>query len=536
MGQSFRAGYILAIPGILDGDKITGTGRGGTIDPNAMRDVEIVPWVSDAQLIPMPAATVTLTQDTYVVEGHPDGVRAWDVVLTGSVENPELKSHVRKSDGTESESHKRMRAVSELLVNALKTARRTVYFYAVDEGWHLECVPQGLQFRRGNPNKTGMQYTIKLRAVRRIEAPKLVNVIPEKAKPGDDQSFWDDIAEIYSDAKDIANKAKIGLYAVIGGIHITLGLADKILTELEALVEEIDNMLGAVRYLLATPHALAVRARKLANKARSVLDEALRDTWASSAAVGSSTSYGAVGASADIYADLSRSLLGSLWAIENSMNIMAMRALASAGVASEVDRLLEIKATDSMASIAAVVYGDPSRAGELARENGLRYPYISATPGDGIVSVGDTIRVPGGDGTIIGSLANEGDTPDEVLFGIDFRLDDNQDLYRVGADDDMDIALVGGVPNMLQAIDTKNKTIRGTNRHFPDLGLPVDIGAGATDTAFATFVASVTESFKADDRIVAVQSLKLKDDGNGWEWEGLLTLASGLQLTVTGAT
>ena len=529
MANVFRAAYIIALPGFIDAY------RAGTIfDGGSAAGIGLVPWVSDAKVTPIPAATVTLTQDSYVVEGHPKGIRAWDIVLSGSVQHPHLRSLMANADDSESESHKRLSTVSFLLTAALKTERRTVYFYGIDEGWHFEAVPQSMDFRRGNPNKTGMQYMIRLRAVRVIESPIFIGTYPLVVKTASPESFWSDLAAAYSTAKDFLANVRDGFYVGIERARSPFRIANNVMREAELLLEEIDNALVALKSLKNEPSALSIRAKRLAAKAGAVKREFLGESWGVAANGGSSDQYGSMSAFASLSAALEWTLEQQMTAIERLMNILSMKALATASVSGSLDRWWKVRSVDTMSSIAAAVYGDAGRAGELAEANGLKYPYISASAGDGVLTVGDKLRVPGGTGAVSGTLANQGDTSDEALFGIDLRLDADGDLYRVGADDDMDIALIGGMDNMMQAIDTKNLTMRGSNRYYRTFGTPVEIGSAATDTAFALFAASMTESFKADDRIVSVEALTLKDEGNGWEWEGLLTLASGIQLPATG--
>ena len=117
-------------------------------------------------------------------------------------------------------------------------------------------------------------------------------------------------------------------------------------------------------------------------------------------------------------------------------------------------RFSEVQAGDSIRIIALRETGDAMRWAEIARLNGLRYPYIVASidPADrlrGTLIWGDPIQLPGG------SISEAPLEPD-VLYGRDITLKDG--YLRT---DEGDWVLVEGVENLSDALNRRIITPTG---------------------------------------------------------------------------
>ena len=539
---TFRPAYILTPP-----DVPPGTSR--TMDvPSRMvasgnvtaAKATVIPWVSSIAHDPMPAVAFTLTQSKIIVEGHPDGIRINDITLAGGVQWPALRSF-GLGDDSESESHKRLKAVTDLCAEALTTESRSLYFYAVDEGIYLEVVPLKMRTSRGQSNdRINVRYDLSLRGIRKIAQLVLVNAIPATFKTTDAQHWYDGAAQAYANIKAAIEKA-YALYKVGYNYARTANdVAGKIIDGMTAVANGIAALVSDLAYLLRIPYNLRQRLRHLGDQIDELGLQTKQSCWDFMFERGleyeEPETTGESWATSDGWATTTLALVQQLDAVADSIASMVMMAQVAGGQQTDVEAYWTVGTSDTLESIALATYGDASRASDIASANGLRYPWTGANGGIGIAKPGDRLRVPGAPAAAL-ATAPRGDeaTSEEAIYGTDWRLDATGDLYRVGSDSDVDFDLVAGVSCVVQAVWCRMLTTTGTNRCFPTFGLPAAIGYGDFTDRYAAYIVAITTGFLQDDRITRVSELTAQDGGNGWSWEGVINLVTGVQLARTGA-
>jgi len=536
MAATIRPAYILALPELFDSDPSNSSGI--KVGSSALA---VIPWVHGITHSPVPATAITLTQGGFVVEGHPDGIRVEDVNLWGWLEQPAPKSLVRDAEGLESETYARWRSVYDLLQQALQSSRRTVYLYAVDEGIALECAAATIRLTKGAPDKIRTRYDLSLRGLKRIETLTLLDAWPSEMKPiGPEKHWYDSLTSAYSDASAGLTAVKAGFYSVINTAQSYVDKVNAVVAVAEGLVRDLDNMVSALSDLLHQPLFLVQRLKHLRANAEQCAQLANQTVFAfvTERGLGFVTpdTAGSSFAVNDSSARNARAVAAVYKTLTDRLALLQLRAQASAASSLPVERYWTVGSFDTLESIATADYGAPSRAADIASGNRLVYPFISPTGGPGIARPGDKLRVPGATkGTLQTAPTGEEPSVEAAIYGTDIRLDDTGDLYRVGADNDVDFALISGVPNVTAAIRRRAVTVLGTNREWPALGLPAAIGEADTDENYAAFITGLTRGLLQDDRVLTVRQLRADRTPNGWAWEGNVNLVTGVQLAETGA-
>jgi hypothetical protein len=145
--------------------------------------------------------------------------------------------------------------------------------------------------------------------------------------------------------------------------------------------------------------------------------------------------------------------------------------------------------TQDAYNLAFIFLGDRSRWLEIAEANSMSDPYTKAdgTP----LRVGDTILIPDEDvGTPVG--INQ-----DSLLGSDLMIKDG-DLVMKGTSG---LRIVTGEDNLSQSIAHRLKTVRGTNRAFPNFGLRSFLNEKQTSTLTAQVWSEIRIQLIADRRI-----------------------------------
>lgn len=194
-------------------------------------------------------------------------------------------------------------------------------------------------------------------------------------------------------------------------------------------------------------------------------------------------------------------------------------AAAPAGTA-----LSTVKRADTIFSLALRLLGDSARWKELVILNDLKPPYVSVS-GDGrrILRPNDQILYP---------TAN----PDAQVGAVESDpTDDNNPLVkRLGRDVKLrsygsaggiteldfeinsrgDLAVIEGVDNMIQAVEIKFSTERGTLPTHPRFGISAPIGSKALIRTLVGFQLDARLCLISDSRISNVNKLNFTIDGN----------------------
>jgi len=190
------------------------------------------------------------------------------------------------------------------------------------------------------------------------------------------------------------------------------------------------------------------------------------------------------------------------------------------GLALDTGRGVErvrVSRTDTLDSIAATAATSPET---IIVINDLRAPYISSAGGPGVVRPGDSILVPVGAGA--GSTTEAGGeylSPEDVLYGVDFKLDATV-LKKEGrfelsvANNLFDVELSRGIANVVQGTQITVLTESGTTVFARDIGIRRNVGVKGTiqHTLLAAIV--LREAILVDPRISGIQSLRVVLDGD----------------------
>ena len=173
-------------------------------------------------------------------------------------------------------------------------------------------------------------------------------------------------------------------------------------------------------------------------------------------------------------------------------------------------RNYQILQGDTLRAIAQREYRDATRWIELARLNSLKPPHIvdSYDPADrlpGTVIWGDTIRIMTPTVTYMAPPADD-------LYGRDVRLDHGQ----LGTTALGDLALAEGVPNLVQALHHRVKTLTGELHYYSDYGCNVQLALGLKLEPIISLMGAawVQEALRREPRLSAVENVAAKSDGD----------------------
>lgn len=176
-------------------------------------------------------------------------------------------------------------------------------------------------------------------------------------------------------------------------------------------------------------------------------------------------------------------------------------------------RNYQILQGDTLRAIAQREYRDATRWIELARLNSLKPPHIvdSYDPADrlpGTVIWGDTIRIMTPTVTYMAPPADE-------LYGRDVRLDHGQ-LSIVARGDVFDLALAEGVPNLVQVLHHRVKTLTGELHYYPEYGCFVQLALGLKLEPIISLMGAawVQEALRREPRLSAVENVTARSEGD----------------------
>ncbi len=154
--------------------------------------------------------------------------------------------------------------------------------------------------------------------------------------------------------------------------------------------------------------------------------------------------------------------------------------------------------------------------------NDLRFPYIAAGGGPGILAPGDIILIPVSD-TLGGAGVPPEDeylTADEVLYGIDFALDpvelkNNRLELRVDETrDSLDAQLSRGLNNVIQGVEIIVRTERGATIYVPEVGIKRSVGIKGTVEHLLLAALYLREGILADPRVEGIRDSTIVLEGD----------------------
>jgi len=169
-------------------------------------------------------------------------------------------------------------------------------------------------------------------------------------------------------------------------------------------------------------------------------------------------------------------------------------------------RLSEIRYGDDLRRLSLRELGTAARWVELATLNSLRPPYIVQTETervDGVLVAGDLIKVPSQSAYV------SADADPDGVFGRDLLIERGQ----LGADGG-DLAIVGGMDNLLQALKTRLQVVKRELAYHPEYGnFAPQLKGGKLSPAVASLAAMYAKSSLLEDSRVAEASCTATIEG-----------------------
>jgi len=174
---------------------------------------------------------------------------------------------------------------------------------------------------------------------------------------------------------------------------------------------------------------------------------------------------------------------------------------------------------ETIRDLALRILGDEFRWKEIAVLNDLLPPYVTPLGGPGLLVGGGTVLVPSSArGARSAALPDAaGRTPLAIrLYGTDIALDDPAGEAvafvreeRPGGERVFDLALIAGVPNLVQAVHRKALTAPGELKQHADYGFALPIGGQLTPLTLFFSKVQAARTLLADDRIESIEDLSL---------------------------
>lgn len=185
-----------------------------------------------------------------------------------------------------------------------------------------------------------------------------------------------------------------------------------------------------------------------------------------------------------------------------------------------------VRGGDTVQGLAARFLGNGMLWYDIVLVNGLKPPYISWAGGPNVARPGDTLLMPRlGGGSPTNSAARKTGAAAEQLFGRDCRLVETPtsrpgrpevDL-AIDARTSTDLATIGGTANLVQAVQLRVWTTRGTMVHYPGYGLPPTVGFGNTAANLTALKVGLRSTLAQDSRIAAVLAIRTSASGDTLE-------------------
>ena len=171
---------------------------------------------------------------------------------------------------------------------------------------------------------------------------------------------------------------------------------------------------------------------------------------------------------------------------------------------------------DTLESISAAHLGSSSRWFELAVCAGLSAPFISDSGLPGTLRVGDTLRIPAYlSAKKTNTLSSAQGTTALELYGADIKLYETNGSkpgnpmvdIKLDPATSRDIAVIGAIPNLIQACQMRLWTEQGTHLLDPSYGTPLVVGYPSEGSTIVALRQAVRSGLTGDSRISRIQSM-----------------------------
>jgi len=181
-------------------------------------------------------------------------------------------------------------------------------------------------------------------------------------------------------------------------------------------------------------------------------------------------------------------------------------------------RQVTIKGSDDIHTIASRELRNPDRFRDLVILNNLKPPYISTTPGEGVLSPGDPILIPqntpsqGSTGTQKNKQYNitTGMTEAQKNLGVDLRLNEDGDLVISNT---KDLDLVAGMDNMSQTLSLRLSLEKGSLKRHTFVGTSLVTGRKVSAQGLSDLRQQIVTSLTTDSRVLSIPFIELIQDG-----------------------
>jgi len=216
----------------------------------------------------------------------------------------------------------------------------------------------------------------------------------------------------------------------------------------------------------------------------------------------------------------------TLRALQTSLDVAALSA-SELGQATVSPVTHEVRAGETLQSIAGLKLGDAARWPELAALNGLLPPYITAGGSPGTVAPGALLLLPytTTDTEILG---------DDLDLAIAFTGSDVGDFVLEPGTEPADVQTVTGTASAIQALNVVIRTRQGEDTQHPAVGLPAAVGDVVSNAGIV--LATLIDQILSDGRFVRVVDARAETVNNGIRLTVRPVLKSGKPLTPIGAT
>lgn len=203
-----------------------------------------------------------------------------------------------------------------------------------------------------------------------------------------------------------------------------------------------------------------------------------------------------------------------------------------------------VTSADSLESLARRYMGDGSLWYEIATMNGLKYPYISYAGIPGTVRPGATIAIPWLGATPKPNVASDGSQSAEALYGTDLEVTETRNSrpgnplvdLRVEPQTGRDCAIVAGLPNLVQAIQMRTWTLRGTMPLYPGYGRERLLGRKIVGSTLGAARVALRSTLIRDSRILAVGGMRTTITGDYIDFDvSVVPVGAAEQTTISTA-
>jgi hypothetical protein len=495
-------------------------------------NIAVIPWASEIRWSNPAATNVTFTRSSYVIERHTDGFRMADLTISGDIDYLPFKD-ARATAMIQAiasqlgslppdlmdvnvqqvlpPAFRAVLAAHKLCERVAKTPGLDLHLYSFDEGRYYLVEPREHSEIRALRNRLGWHYEFRFTALAKVTPPKLAALPAAMPKVAKTNWFTQTIKSL--------NSAAAGFKDGIRQAQDKIRWAEKQVNDLidagDNLVSIIEDAAVFVRDLMNSPmraytHMRAVAGRfNLAlltfnQKLPVVARRAAGGSVVGDRIVASLSQDPAATAAARAALRASKAAEDAFWSAMASARLGALQGSSSA-------TKTPILPNDTLESIALRAFGDANKSGLLADLNGLRYPYIARTGGDGVLRPGDYLILPDGATGSTGTFSDPSVDLDERVYGRGVALDSEGDWKRSA--DGQGVDEVVGLDCVKQGLKVRFQTVQGSNPCAPTMGMPEVVGEETGDATTQAFSVSALWQANRDDRVREVRSLTVIDDG-----------------------